>query len=264
MLDIGKRYKYQMGGFQWKNPDMGTNIQQGAGVLGSFISQLDADDPSTGSGAASGALSGASMGAVAGPIGAAAGAIIGGVMGGINGGKARREKQRAEETQRRRFEQSIRDSSQQVLQNYPTQGVEVSGYYAKYGGQIPSFLTNALAEGGEVAVSNSMPLTDQNGEMNPLASNVSKFEGASHDSSSGGIGFNSTSDTIIFSDALRTPEGITYAKQAELWGKEKGKFESKLKYATDEAAHNTATRMIEKINKRLELLFQHQEHFKNA
>jgi hypothetical protein len=109
-----------------------------------------------------------------------------------------------------------------------------------------------------------MPLTDQNGEMNPLASNVSKFEGASHDSSSGGIGFNSTSDTIIFSDALRTPEGITYAKQAELWGKEKGKFESKLKYATDEAAHNTATRMIEKINKRLELLFQHQEHFKNA
>jgi hypothetical protein len=98
--------------------------------------------------------------------------------------------------------------------------------------------------------------------MNPLASNVSKFEGASHDSSSGGIGFNSTSDTIIFSDALRTPEGITFAKQAELIGKQKGKFESKLKNATDEAAHNTATRMIQKLDGKLQNLFQQQELLK--
>jgi hypothetical protein len=264
MKDLKTRYQYLNGGFSWANPQTGQNIQQGAGVVGSFVSQLTAgDEPSVTGGAVSGALSGAATGAAFGPIGAAGGAIIGGIMGGVN---AKKKADELEEQKRKIYkaqEEEARRSSQVVLQDYPTKGVEVSGYYAKYGGQIPSFLTSALAEGGEVAVSNSLPQTDQNGSMNPLASNVSKFEGDSHSDPSGGIGFNNTSDAFIFSDSLRTQEGLTFAKEAELIGKKKGKFENKLKTATDHAAHNTAQRMIQKFDNKLAQLFNEQEALKN-
>ena len=263
MKDLKTRYQYLNGGFSWANPQTGQNIQQGAGAVGSFVSQINGDSPSVTGGAASGALSGASMGAALGPVGMAAGAVIGGIFGGVN---AKKQKDQIEEQKRKMYqaqEAEARRSSQVVLQDYPSKGVEVAGYYAKYGGQVPSFLTNALAEGGEVAVSNTIPTTDNNGSMNPLASNVSKFEGDSHNDPSGGIGFNSTSDAFIFSDALRTSEGITFAKQAELLGKKKGKFEAKLKGATDYAEYNTAKRMIEKFDNKLAQLFNEQEALKN-
>lgn len=263
MLDTIRRYKYQMGGFQWKNPETGNNLQQGAGILGSFVSQLDSN-PSVGGGAVSGALTGASAGAALGPIGSAAGAIFGGVIGGIGAGKKRREMEEQKAQAFRIQDKQFRDYSQTVLQSYPSQGVDVAGYYMKYGGKIPSFLANSLAEGGEVVMSNTPPETDQNGDLNQLASDVSKFEGASHESQSGGIGFNSTSDAYIFSDELRTPDGITYAKQAELIGKQKGKFEKKLEAATDRASQNTAQMMIKKLDSKLDLLFQQQEQSKNG
>lgn len=262
MTDLKKRYVYLTGG--WNNPQTGQALQQGAGMLGSYMSQLDqgGKGPSNASGAASGALTGASMGAAAGPIGMAAGAIIGGVVGTVSAEKKRKQIEEQQNKLNKQIESQYKLNSQVVLQNYPSQGVEVSGYYAKYGGQVPTFLTKALAEGGEVAVSESLPLTDQYGDMNPLASNVSKFEGVSHDSPSGGIGFNSTSDTFIFSDALRTQEGITFAKAAELLGKKKGKFEQKLQNSTDQAAYNTAERMIKRFDNQLADLYNQQEMMK--
>jgi hypothetical protein len=263
MFNTKKKYQYNLGGFSWKNEELGAGLQQGTGALGSFISQLDGQTPSMGGGIASGALSGAATGAAFGPIGMGLGALAGGVIGGIGAKKQADELERQEKAQRE-FNNNQIKSTHQVLPSYPTKGVQMAGYYAKYGGKIPSFLTSALAEGGEVAMSDSVPLTDQNGDMDPLASNVSKFEGDSHDAASGGIGFETTSDTIIYSDELRTPDGITYAKQAELWGKDKGKYEKKLKNATSEAEYNTATRMIERLDRNLDLLFKHQERSKNG
>lgn len=153
--------------------------------------------------------------------------------------------------------------SQSVLSSYPTQGVEMGSFYAKYGGKIPTYLTNALAEGGEVIMSPTPPKTDSNGSVSKLASNVSKFNGDDHSDPSGGVGFKPTSEGMIFSDAIRTQDGLTYAKQAELLGKDKGKWEKKLKSATNEAASNTAERMIAKLNKRLSNLFNEQETLKS-
>ena len=262
MFDTKKKYKYNLGGFQWNNPQTGQNIQQGAGALGSFVNQLDnTSKPSVTGGVGSGALSGAAMGASLGPIGMAAGAVIGGVIGGVNANKKIEEIEKQQNEARRQFNDQLRANSQ-VLPSYPTQGVQMAGYYMKNGGKIPSFLTSALAEGGEVAVSDSMPLTDTNGNAKALASDVSKFEGASHQAPSGGIGFETTSDTIIYSDSLRTPEGITYAKAAELLGKQKGKFEKKMQNATSEAEYNTGSRMIARLDKQLDNLFKQQETLK--
>lgn len=176
--------------------------------------------------------------------------------------KAKAAKAQQLKMQNDRQNQQWMQDSQAYLQNYASNGVEMAGYYAKYGGKMPGYLCNALAEGGEVAVSDTIPQTDSHGGMNPLASNVSKFEGDKHSASSGGIGFSANSDTFIFSDALRTGDGITYAKSAELIGKQKGKFEKKLQSATDEAAHNTATRMIQKLDIKLSNLFNEQEALK--
>lgn len=262
MFNTKNKYKYNLGGFQWKNEELGQGIQQSAGILGSFLPQLENNqNPSLGGGIASGALSGASMGASFGPIGAGLGAVVGGITGGIGAKKKQEEFQRQQEAQQKQYNNQLQ-ATHQVLPSYPSNGVQMAGYYAKYGGKIPSFLTNALVEGGEVAVSNSMPLTDSNGNAEELASDVSKFNGASHESRSGGIGFEPTSDTMIYSDSLRTPDGLTYAKQAELWGKQKGKFEKKLQSAKSQAEYNTATRMIEKFDNKLAQLFQEQETLK--
>lgn len=211
----------------------------------------------------SGAASGASIGTSIAPgWGTLIGAIGGGIMGAANTKKQENLQYEQERANQENYLADLRNYSQTVLRGYPTQGVAVSGYYMKNGGRLPSFLTNALAEGGEVAVSDTLPITDQNGMMDPLASNVSQFEGDLHSDPSGGIGFNSTSDTMIFSDSLRTSEGLTFAKAAEIIGRKKGKFEKKLESARDEAAHNTATRMIEKLDRKLDNLFMEQELLK--
>ncbi len=263
MRNIKKKYCFDGGGFQWKNAQQGQNFQQITGTLGSFVSQLDnPESPKTGNGIASGALTGASMGAAAGPIGAAVGAVAGGVIGGVSANNKQKQIENLQIKQLQAQNAQFRDYSNQVLQTYPSHGVDIAGYYAKYGGKIPSFLANSLAEGGEVVVSDTPPETDQNGGVQPLASDVSKFYGDSHEASSGGVGFNSTSDAYIFSDSLRTSDGLTYAKQAELIGKRKGKFESKLESATDHAARNTAERMISNLDRKLSNLFNEQETLK--
>lgn len=260
MSHIKARYKYKLGGW---NLNQTQNFQQLTGLAGGFISELDnPESPSIGSGAASGALSGASLGAVAGPIGAAVGAGFGAVIGGISSKKKKEEIQAAKQRQSDLQARQFKDYSQSVLQSYPTQGVDIAGYYAKYGGKIPSFLAESLAEDKEVVMSNTPPETDENGELQQLASGVSKFNGDSHDDPSGGIGFNPTSDAYIFSDSLRTSEGLTFAKKAELLGKQKGKFEQKLESATTHAAKNTAELMIKKFDKKLADLFQEQETLK--
>ncbi len=194
----------------------------------------------------------------------------------IAGAKLSADRNRKKEAQAQfEYEGRLRDAQQRgsasTLANYPRSGVEMSGYYAKYGGKIlkynnggdvPTWLTNSLAENDEVTMSPTAPVTDGNGEVNKLASNVAQFKGDEHSDPSGGIGFNATSDTKIYSDKLRTPDGLTYAKQAELFGKQKGKFEAKLKEATSEAASNTAKRMIERLETQLHYLFEEQEQLK--
>lgn len=179
--------------------------------------------------------------------------------------KAKDRKAKALEEQmvnRDRTNKAYRDYSNTVLQSYPSMGVEAAGYYAKYGGKIPSYLTNALAEGGEVIMSDVPPSTDNNGGVQPLASDVSKFYGDSHEAQSGGVGFQANSDSYIFSDSLRTSDGLTYAKQAEQIGRQKGKFEKKLQNATSDAEYNTAKRMIAKLDNKLSQLFNEQETLK--
>jgi hypothetical protein len=292
MFNIKNKYKYQQGGFTGENPYLADHnktkqqVNAGVGAVGAINPIIGA---ALGAGQMVGNASKDEYGIYKSGLGEFAAnsfdpntgiqnlkdwskdmtwettlnqASLGLIGEGASQKRAKEGKRQADIQAKDLQRRAINSQSQAVLSTYPTQGVH-SAFYAKYGGKIPTYLTNALAEGGEVMMSATPPQTDSNGNMEKLASNVSKFEGDGHEASSGGIGFKPTSEGIIYSDSLRTPEGLTYAKSAELLGKEKGKWEKKMKNATSEAEYNTAERMITKTTKKLELLFQHQEAIKS-
>jgi hypothetical protein len=76
------------------------------------------------------------------------------------------------------------------------------------GGKIPNSNIEYQAEGGEVIEHNpfSLPGTDQHGEVNPIASNISKIQGDKHSAPSGGVGMEG--GERIFSDQLYVDDSI--------------------------------------------------------
>jgi len=161
-----------------------------------------------------------------GPIGAGVGAIIGGV-GGFFLGKSQRKKQMEKE---RKIKEAGIDSkiaagrandavkSAAIMAQYPQDGVKGAGYYAKYGGYIPTEEADYTVEGGEVmmAPNGNPPKTDKHGKATQIGENMFKFTGDTHDAKSGGIGvaggntqFATQTNQVlnsgfVFSDRLKT------------------------------------------------------------
>jgi uncharacterized protein YneF (UPF0154 family) len=176
---------------------------------------------------------GASMGMAFGPIGAGVGAIVGGV-GGFFLGKSQRKKQMEEE---RKIKEAGIDSkiasgrandavkSAAIMAQYPQDGVDNAGYYAKYGGHIPTEESDYTVEGGELmmAPNGNPPKTDQHGKATKVGENMFKFTGDTHDDKSGGIGvaggnteFATQTNQVlnsgfVFSDRLKT-DATNYLK----------------------------------------------------
>mgnify|MGYP003626925861 CR=1 FL=1 len=176
---------------------------------------------------------GASMGMAFGPIGAGVGAIVGGV-GGFFLGKSQRKKQMEEE---RKLKEAGIDSkiasgrandavkSAAIMAQYPQDGVDNAGYYAKYGGHIPTEESDYTVEGGELmmAPNGNPPKTDQHGKATKVGENMFKFTGDTHDAKSGGIGvaggnteFATQTNQVlnsgfVFSDRLKT-DATNYLK----------------------------------------------------
>lgn len=176
---------------------------------------------------------GASMGMAFGPIGAGVGALIGGV-GGFFLGKSQRKKQLEQE---RKIKEAGIDSkisagrandavkSAAIMAQYPQDGVDNAGYYAKYGGHIPTEQADYTVEGGELmmAPNGNPPKTDQHGKATKVGENMFKFTGDTHDAKSGGIGvaggnteFATQTNQVlnsgfVFSDRLKT-DATNYLK----------------------------------------------------
>jgi hypothetical protein len=211
-------------------------IGQLAGGVATQIGMSDGTYDPEDAGIASGlsmAGQGASMGMAFGPIGAGVGAIVGGV-GGFFLAKSQRKKQMEKE---RKVKEAGIDSkiaggrandavkSAAIMAQYPQDGVKGAGYFAKYGGIIPTQEADYTVEGGEVmmAPNGNPPKTDKHGEAAQIGENMFKFTGDTHDAESGGIGvaggnteFATQTNQVlnsgfVFSDRLKT-DATNYLK----------------------------------------------------
>ncbi len=130
------------------------------------------------------------------------------------------------------------------------------------------------AFGGAVNVPYSMKAAG--GDLVPLASNVTKAVGDTHEEDTNQDGRNGITlqangspiaevenqevmhDGKVFSDRLKLAPGLTFAKKAEQLGKKKGKYEE-LGETTNTRQKNGADRMLANVNSDLENLFYIQE-----
>ena len=129
--------------------------------------------------------SGAAMGAtVGGPWGAAIGGTIGtigGMIGGAISGDNNAEKQQgmfAQARQRRKDRRTEIETN--LLEDFPSQGIEGASYNAAYGGNInPNNMRKKLyyQQGGQMTMAGQSP----QGGFQQLASNVQEVQGASHE-----------------------------------------------------------------------------------
>lgn len=163
----------------------------------------------------------------------------------------------AEEAKRKQdFENKQRDIySRAYIASNPEMGREGASIYA-YGTSL-----NGMA----------IPKKAMGGNLNPIASNVDKAVGDTHEQ--GGITLTDTNgkpkaeiegqevvvnDKSVLSDRLPFTGGISFAKVGEELGKEKGKNEDKLKTG-DMFERNGAKRTIANIDKKMETLLKYQD-----
>lgn len=180
-------------------PEQLAALQGGAGLLGSA-----ANDGSVGGAGVSGALSGASAGMALGPIGALAGGVIGGVTSLLG---ARQKKKAAEEAaakQKQAINSATLDNSFNGSAGLPT---------FKNGGK--------LASGGVIGGGSLEPISNDAVEVN--ANNPSETD--SVELRDAFVDNNEIIDNQnrVFSDDLKTPSGISIAKQAKKFEKMKSK-----------------------------------------
>jgi len=141
-----------------------------------------------------GAGTGAALGlTVGGPIGALAGGLIGGIGGLIfSGGGNEKEMNEGFRNSNANILKSNNYNRQQrdngLLKRYKTNGTSSGGFYAKYGGDIPS--PEYTVEDNETmyAPDGNPPRTNGNGEAQKIGDNTYKFKGDKHSDPSGGIG----------------------------------------------------------------------------
>lgn len=143
----------------------------------------------------------------------------------------------------------------------------------------PTNVTPVQAYGGRMAVPYSMKATG--GNLVPLASDVTKAVGDTHEQDSNGDGMTGITlhnqgqplaevenqevmnGSHVYSDRLKVKPGVTFAKMAETLGRKKGKFEEGTE-STNYREKNSANRMTSNIDKDLDILFAKQEQLKQV
>jgi len=161
----------------------------------------------------------------------------------------------------------------------------------RHGGLLtePDFLSEGLTtpdivqfrHGARLTQTHLKPRTLAHGGFVPLAGDTNLVVGDTHEQDTDGDGmtgvplrdqqgqpFAEVEDgevinrNKVFSDALDFKPGLTFAKEAERLGREKGKFEEDLK-SVNVLAKNTARRSVQNLNADLSLLFEQQEALKS-
>jgi len=130
-----------------------------------------------------------------------------------------------------------------------------TGYYALGGVIGPAAYK---AEDGEVIYHDQrdMPIP-VNGNVNRLASTVSKLKGNKHEQ--GGIDV--TGGEAIYSNRIKTESGKTFAQEAERLGKKLKKAEQLLQYPKFTTQYRTGMILKKMIEKKLQELFAKQQQF---
>ena len=262
-------------------------IQNGAVGLGFLASGIDSfnnsDNPdtslSTVSGVLKGAASGASIGSIIPGWGTAIGGVIGGVVGGISANKqANRQRNQYQENLRNKnnaMKSYFTTQSNAMLASYPTNGVQGSYGYFKYGGCVmPKYGMGGNqepqyeVEKDEVVQGSDVSL--QKGKQ--IASDMHKVEGNTHEQGGtlGSGGERVFSNRLLITDDLSNllrmggfniKTNKTFADVATKLGKLKGKYEDKL-HTNNHIKINTGKVMIDKLDSLTEITFQAQEQLK--
>jgi len=265
--------KYSKGNYNNNyNPQTVETIMNGVNTGGTLLS-TSAERPDgtvdagafTGGEVLKGVSTGSNIGGFLGPIGNVIGGALGAVGGAIYGSVTADNRNRLaektlhEENVRKRKEEQIRVDT--ILSDYPTHGVVGNEYYQKFGGKIKYSL------GGTV-----MPPVLKGGRLDETSSDTATAKGQTH--AQGGIELpnaeieknevlHDTGNAInVFSDKLFIKPGVTFAAQADILSKKKGKLEETLESSTSVFAKNSAKRMMQNLDTELKSLHQAQEAMK--
>jgi hypothetical protein len=298
----GNMPKYEGGGNLLNNPILnnannlkGTGMKpssmnsiQGASMgMGFLASGIDSfnnsDNPDTSLSTLSGVLKGASSGAAMGSIipgwGTAAGAVIGGVVGGISANNQAKRQVSTYQTNLRNKNNAMKSyfttQSNAMLASYPTNGVQGSYGYFKYGGCLfPKYAMGGNQQ-PEYEVELDEVVQGQNVNLEKgkqIASDMHKVAGNTHEQGGtmGSGGERVFSNRLLITDELsallkmggfKIGTNQTFADVATALGKRKGKFEDKL-HTNNHIKINTGKVVLDKINSLTELTFQAQEQLK--
>ena len=265
--------------------DGGSLVGAGSTLLDS-VGQNSDGTTNAGTSFLSGALKYGSMGAALGPIGAIGGGIVGGLvdMFSSQSKNSAIEKQKADNDMKYKAAEQNRTNSQIRLAN--TNVGSNTSYYGNGGRINPAtgtpfiehFMpTITYADGGQI-----QPISG--GDLKPIAPNVQEAVGLKH--SQGGINIQTPNNSQaqieggevvkdnneVFSDQIKTPQGITFAEQAKMIADSneykllKGKIDVAKRVMdnphSNEFAVNAAKREIEKNPDPLDALFTEQEQMK--
>jgi hypothetical protein len=128
---------------------------------------------------------------------------------------------------------------------------ETKRYAYPYGGEMePDY----EVEGGEM-IQGQQPMLED-GQQQQVASDLTKVPDSAPSHDEGGV--SGAGGERVYSNRLKTANKKTYAKEAEELGKKKAKYESKIPN-TNEAVSNTGHRMAERMDMKLDQLFNEQE-----
>ena len=249
--------------------DGGSLVGLGSSILDNVGQNADGTTNS-GTSFLSGALKYGSMGAALGPIGAIGGGLVGGLVDLFSSQNKNNaiDRQRSDNEMKYKTAEQNRTNSQIRLANT---NVGNTGTYYGMGGSM------RFGQGGNVEAMSG-------GEMQPIAPNVQEAVGLKH--SQGGIDVQTPNgkqaqveggevikdNDEVFSDQLKTENGMTYAQVAKEVADSseykvlKGKIDVAKRVMnnpnSNEFAKNAAKREIEKNPDPLDALFQQQEQAK--
>ena len=213
------------------------------------------------SSAAAGAGAGASVGSIVPGIGTAIGAGAGAIIGGVSGYLNASEDEEAKDKEIN--DQKAIAAENKFQANYKPQ--YSNGYYAMAtGGIMPN--TNAMVDNNEVVQTNGpvnqLAQSTGGGQFSQLSNNTAVVNG-NNPNQTDGVQAQIEPGSRIFSDKIKVSGNKTYADIANKISKEKAIYERILDNEnSSQLQKKTAKKMIEKIDEKLDALFQQQEESK--
>lgn len=236
--------KAKGGGLLNPNEDI-LNMGQASMMTGNMIGAAGGyDNPTTT--IAGRALQIGGMGSAFGPIGMGVGALAGAGIGLIEANKIKKEQDEQKRKEEEREAVLAQNRGILLSMNANPDG---SPYAFAYGGRLPGMNTPG-------------------GNAQPLADDISKLNGNTHEQGGIDIGAAEAEDgevvagDFVFSNRLQESDGRTFAQAAEPISKRIGLLEDKLKDTTDTYKINGYNRLIQSDKDELKNLFDKQEQQK--